>query len=89
MDAATRSRAKARRSYVMVPASAICYPGVYVTHRGRMVRVFDEALASPQAPVLGWDSIEGTLVTLISEDPRTPLALCRMLAEDAGLSVSF
>jgi hypothetical protein len=94
MDAATRERTSStkfprpRPDRLTVPAFAICYPGVYVTQHGHMVRVFEE-LAEQEGPMLGWESFEGTLVTRVTADPRLPIQACRELAADAGLPVRF
>jgi hypothetical protein len=89
MDAATRTKnPKNRPSFVTVPSSAICHPGVYVTQHGHMFRLF-EALMEDEGPVVGWDRIGGTLVTRITEDPRLPIETCRQVATQAGLPVRF
>ena len=45
--------------------------------------------AEGHSPLLVWESIEGNLVSRISEDPYTPISKCRQLAADADLAVNF
>jgi len=92
MDAITRAittKPASRRGFVTVPSTAVSYPGVYVSQRGLLFRVFDEALTDADDSDPRWEALDGLLVTRVSDDPRTPIADCRRLAEEAGLPVRF
>ena len=78
-----------QRGFLTVTFSEISQPGVYVTQRGEMFRVPNEALAEGHSPLLSWESLEGALVSRISEDPYTPISKCRQLTADADLPVNF
>ena len=90
MNDPSKSKAtKRQQGFLSVQFSDISSPGVYVTQRGEMFRVPNEALAEGHSPLLVWESIEGNLVSRISEDPYTPISKCRQLAADADLAVNF
>jgi hypothetical protein len=87
--AKTKSANRLHQGFLTVPFSEINFPGVYVTQRGEMFRVPNEALAEGRSPTLVWESIEGSLVSRIAEDPYTPISKCRQLAADADIPVNF
>jgi hypothetical protein len=87
--AKTKSATKLHQGFLTVPFSDIQSPGVYITQRGDMFRVPNEALAEGHSPLLGWESTEGNIVHRITEDPYCPISKCRQLAADADLSVNF
>lgn len=87
--AKTKATNRLHQGFLTVQFSDINFPGVYVTQRGEMFRVPGEALAEGRSPILVWESLEGSLVSRISEDPYTPISKCRQLAADADLPVNF
>src|SRR5262249_2147350 len=89
MDTTTKTTQKVHHGFLAVQFSEINLPGVYITQRGDMFRVPNEALAEGRSPVLAWENREGGLVSRICEDPYTPISKCRQLAADADLTVNF
>ena len=84
-----KKQSMVHQGFLTVQFSDINFPGVYVTQRGEMFRVPTEALAEGRSPILVWESLEGSVVTRITEDPYTPISKCRQLAADADLQVNF
>jgi len=84
-----KSTTKTHQGFLTVPFSEINQIGVYVTQRGEMFRVASEALAEGRSPIISWETLAGSLVTRISEDPYAPISKCRQLAADADLPVNF
>jgi len=87
--AKTKATTKLNQGFLTTQFSDINDPGVYVTQRGEMFRVPPEALSERHSPILVWESLEGSLVSRISEDPYCPISKCRQLAADADLAVNF
>ena len=87
--AKAKGNPKHLEGYMTVHFSEIRAPGVYVTQRGEMFRVPGEALAEGHSPVLAWETLGGSLVCRISEDPYCPISKCRQLTADADLPVNF
>ena len=87
--AKTKGTNKLHEGFLTVQFSEISSPGVYVTQRGEMFRVPGDALAEGHSPVLTWESLEGSLVCRISDDPYCPISKCRQLTADADLPVNF
>ena len=87
--AKTKSANRLHPGFLSIPFHDINLPGVYVTQRGEMFRVPSEALAEGRSPLLVWESVEGSIVSRISEDPYTPISKCRQLAADADINVNF
>ncbi len=85
----TKAPAKRSPGFLTVDFTNINSPGVYVTQRGEMFRVPDEALAEGHSPILSWENMQGSLVTRITEDAYTPISKCRQLAADSDLAVNF
>jgi hypothetical protein len=85
----TKGTMRLHQGFLTVQFSEINSPGVYITNRGEMFRVPNEALAEGHSPILAWESIEGSLVSRITDDPYCPITKCRQLAADADLPVNF
>jgi len=75
--------------YLTCRFDEIEHPGVYVTQRGEMFRVPQDALAEGHSPLVVWETIDGNLVTRISENAYSALSKCRQLAADRDLPVNF
>ena len=84
-----KTTARINQGFLTLDFTEIDSPGVYVTQRGEMLRVPGEALAEGHSPILSWESIEGNLVTRITEDVYAPISRCRQLAANADLPVNF
>ena len=84
-----KSAVKINQGFLTIDFTDIASPGVYVTQRGEMFRVPIDALAEGHSPILSWESMEGSLVTRITEEVYAPISRCRQLAANADLPVNF
>ena len=87
--AKSKSATKINNGFLTTDFTNINSAGVYVTQRGEMFRVPNEAISEGHSPILSWENMEGSLVTRISEDAYTPISKCRQLAANADLPVKF
>jgi len=85
----TKSATKVLPGFLTTDFTNITSPGVYVTQRGEMFRVPNEALSEGHSPILSWENMESSVVTRISEDAYAPISKCRQLAANADLPVKF
>ncbi|OGS57149.1 MAG: hypothetical protein A3J40_05175 [Erythrobacter sp. RIFCSPHIGHO2_12_FULL_63_10] len=75
--------------YLACRFDEIEHAGIYVTQRGDMFRIPNDALAEGRSPLLVWECAEGNLVTRITDNAYAPISKCRQLAADFDLPVNF
>ena len=72
-----------------VPLDELSEPGVYVTQRGDLLRVTQQALGDLHSPIATLESWEEGFLTRIAPDPETPIGTCRRYAAEQALPINF
>jgi len=88
-ESVKRQRQPADHGYLSCRFDEIEKSGVYITQRGEMFRVPEDALADGRSPLLIWETADGNLVTRVSDNAYAAISKCRQLAADADLPVNF
>ncbi len=83
-------RGESRTLEAPLAFDAIREPGVYVCHwSGHLLRIPKETISISHAGRMSLVSNEKPLVTRIGSDPDMPVTKARVIAREAGLSITF